>query len=229
VSKSNAWETALLQHLFQNANVANVGDATGLRGSSAAGNLYISLHTADPGEAGAQNTSEASYTGYARVAVARSGAAWDVTGNLASNLAAVSFPACTGGSNTITHFGIGTDSSGAGTLLYSGNLGTSNQGPFTAVAAGDLITIPGHSLIVDDRVAFYAAFGSSLPTGVTEGTLYWVKTVSGNDITVSATQGGATLDITAAGDGVAFKAATLAVSNGITPSFAIGALSVTEE
>ncbi len=229
MSKSNSWETLLLQHLFQNTAAANIGDAVGLRGSTAAGSLYISLHTADPAEAGAQATSEATYTGYARVAVARSAAAWDVTTDTASNLAAINFAACTAGSNTITHVGIGTDSSGAGTLLYSSNLGTSNQGPFTAVATGDLITIPGHTLIVDDRVAFYAAFGSGLPAGVTEGVIYWVKTVATNDITVSTTQGGAVLDVTAAGDGVAYKAATLAVSSGITPSFAIAALAVTED
>ena len=41
MSKSNAWETALLQHLFTNSDVANVGDATGLRGSSTAGSLYF--------------------------------------------------------------------------------------------------------------------------------------------------------------------------------------------
>jgi hypothetical protein len=112
--------------------------------------------------------------------------------------------------------------------LYKGPLGTVVQGPFTATTA-DVITIPGHSLAVDERVAFYPAFGSSLPTGITEGTIYWVKTVSGNDITISTTQGGATLDITAAGDGVAIEAASLAVSSGITPSFAIGTLVVNED
>ena len=78
MSKSNSWENALLLLMFNNSNVANVGDATGLRGSTVAGSLYISLHTADPGEAGDQTTNEIAYTGYARVAVARSGAAWTV-------------------------------------------------------------------------------------------------------------------------------------------------------
>jgi hypothetical protein len=82
----------------------------------------VSLHTADPGEAGAQNTSEVSYTGYARQAVARSGAGWTVSGSNASNAAAVAFGPCTAGSATITHFGIGTASSGAGVLLFKGAL-----------------------------------------------------------------------------------------------------------
>ena len=63
MSASNSFETSLLQHILQNADIANIGDATGLRGSTTAGNLYIALHTADPGEAGNQGTSEANYTG----------------------------------------------------------------------------------------------------------------------------------------------------------------------
>lgn len=122
MSKSNSWENSLLLLLFNNTNVANVGDATGLRGSATAGSLYLSLHTADPGEAGDQTTNETSYTSYARVAVARSGAGFTVTGNSVSPAATVSFPACTGGTATITHFGIGTASSSTGVLLYKGTV-----------------------------------------------------------------------------------------------------------
>ena len=122
MSKSNAWETALLQLLFNNTNAANIGDATGLRGSSTAGSLFVSLHTADPGEAGDQTTSETSYTSYARVAVARSGSGWTITGNSVSPASTISFPACTGSTATITHFGIGTASTGTGVLLYKGTV-----------------------------------------------------------------------------------------------------------
>lgn len=125
MSATNSFETALLSLIFENANAANIGDATGLRGSTTAGSFYISLHTADPGETGDQTTSEAAYTSYARVAVARSTAGWTVSGNSVSNDAAISFPACTGGSATCTHFGIGTDASGVGNLLLSGALGSS--------------------------------------------------------------------------------------------------------
>lgn len=111
-----------LKHLFQNAAITLVGDAAGLLPSAAAGSLYVSLHTASPGVGGDQTTSEATYTSYARVAVARSAAGWTVAAGVASNAAAVAFPQCTGGTNTITHAGIGTDSSGAGKLLYSGAL-----------------------------------------------------------------------------------------------------------
>ena len=122
MSMSNALETALLALLFENTSAANIGDATGLRGSTTPGSFYIGLHTADPGEAGAQNTSEATYTGYARVAVARSTSGWTTTGNTVANDAVITFGACTAGSSSVTHFSIGSDASGAGNLFLSGAL-----------------------------------------------------------------------------------------------------------
>lgn len=125
MSKTNSLENSWLLLLLNNTNIASVGDGTGLRGSSTAGSVYVSLHTSDPGEAGSQTTNEAAYGGYARVAVARSGSGWTVTDNSAVNAAAIEFPACTSSSATVTHFGIGTDSSGAGVLLYKGALTSS--------------------------------------------------------------------------------------------------------
>lgn len=120
MSKPNAFETALLNLVFANQNIANIGDATGLRGSTTAGSLYVSLHTADPGEAGDQSTNEISYTGYSRVAVSRSGG-FTVSGNQVNPAAAVNFGQMTGGTGgTATHFGIGVASAGATLLLYKG-------------------------------------------------------------------------------------------------------------
>lgn len=141
MSMSNALESALLSLLFENANAANIGDATGLRGSTTAGVFYIALHTGDPGEAGAQNTTEANYTGYARVSVARSTAGWGVSGNTVTNDAAVTFGLCTAGSSTCTHFSIGSDASGAGNLFLSGALTGSlavTAGITPSFAAGQL-------------------------------------------------------------------------------------------
>jgi hypothetical protein len=120
VSKSNAFENGLLLLVFNNTALTLIGDAAGLLPSATAGSLFVSLHTADPGEAGDQTTSEIAYTSYVRVAVARSGAAWVVTANSVSPAAVIPFPAGTGGSGTATHFGVGTATSGAGKLLYSG-------------------------------------------------------------------------------------------------------------
>lgn len=123
MSASDAFENDLALLLFNNTALALIGDAAGLQPSAAAGNLYVSLHTGDPGEAGDQTTNECDYTSYARVAVARSGAGWTVAGDNAANAAAVTFPACTGGDvDLATHFGIGTDSAGVGLLICSGAL-----------------------------------------------------------------------------------------------------------
>ena len=94
--------------------------------SSPVTNLYLSLHTADPGPSGNQTTSEAAYTSYARVAVARTSGGWTVTVSghttTVSPVADITFPAATGGSETELYAGIGTASSGSGYLLWSGIL-----------------------------------------------------------------------------------------------------------
>lgn len=144
MSFSNAMENGLLELIFKNTNFANIGDVTGLRGASTAGSVYLSLHTADPGEGGDQTTSECNYTNYARVAVARSGSGWVVTANSASPAANVDFPACGGGSNTATYFGVGTASSGSGVLLGSGAISPSiaiSSGVTPRITTASAITI----------------------------------------------------------------------------------------
>ena len=122
MSMTNAAEAALLDLVFLNTDWANIGDAAGLQNSAAAGSFWISLHTADPAETGTQSTSEASYTGYARVAVNRTAGGWTRSTSTVSNTALVQFAQCTAGSSTVTHFGIGTDSTGAGKLVFKGAL-----------------------------------------------------------------------------------------------------------
>ena len=119
MSKGNTFENDLLKLIFNATTIANIAiNAT----SSPLTVLWVSLHTADPGEAGAQNTSEATYGGYARVSVARTTAGWTVTNNSVSPVATISFPAATSGTNTITHAAVGTASSGAGKILYKGTV-----------------------------------------------------------------------------------------------------------
>jgi len=117
MSKSDAFENALLKLILNGSGIANLADNAA---NSPAATLYLSLHTADPGEAGTQSTSEVTYTGYARAAVQRSATGWTVTGNVANLTSAISFPAGTGGSGTAGYFGVGTAANGAGVLLYSG-------------------------------------------------------------------------------------------------------------
>ena len=141
MSASTAFETNILKLIFQNIDLANVGDAAGLQNSAAAGVFYISLHTADPGEGGDQTTNETNYGGYARVSVARTSGEWAVTADTADNVNPVAFPACSSGSGTITHFGIGSDATLAGNLFFSGQLGTPlavSTGITPSFAAGTL-------------------------------------------------------------------------------------------
>lgn len=143
MSKSNTFENDLLLLLFNNTNISNFGDATGLRGTSAAGSLYLALHTADPGEAGDQTTSEVAYTSYARKAVARSGAEFSVSGNQVSLVNNQDFPPGTGGSGTATHWSIGTAASGAGRILYKAALSPSivcGNGVTPRINAGAMAT-----------------------------------------------------------------------------------------
>lgn len=139
MSATNAFENGILSLVFENANYANVGDATGLRGSSTAGVFYISLHTADPAETGDQTTSESAYTNYARQSVARSTAAWTVASGTVDNDAAITFPACGVTGSTVTHFAAGTDVSGAGNRLMNGTSSLIiNNGITPAFAIGAL-------------------------------------------------------------------------------------------
>ena len=142
MSKANAFENDLLKLIFNGTAIADIAenDAT-----SPLTNLYVSLHTADPGEAGDQTTSEATYTSYARVAVARTTGGWTVTANSVSPVASIDFPAATGGTNTITHFAVGTASSGAGKLLYSGTVT-----PNIAVSSGVTPKLTTASTITED-------------------------------------------------------------------------------
>lgn len=142
MSKSNAFENSLLKLIFNATAIANLADNAA---TSPLTNLYVSLHTADPGEAGDQSTSEATYTGYARVAVLRTTGGWTVTNNSVSPVANIDFPNCTGGTNTITYFGVGTASSGAGVLYYSGTVS-----PSISVSSGVTPRLTTASTITED-------------------------------------------------------------------------------
>src|ERR1043166_3386447 len=147
MSKSDTFENDLMLLIFQNTNIANIGDATGVRGSSTAGSLWWSLHTADPGETGTAVTNETAYTGYARIAAARSSAGFTVSGNTVSPPSDVDFGECTASpGGALTHFGVVNTSSGAGKLLYSGTL-TPNVTMATGVIPG--IKASGSSITED--------------------------------------------------------------------------------
>ena len=118
MSKGNTFENDFLKLIFNGTAIADLAEDDS---SSPATTLTVALHTGDPGEAGDQTTSEVSYTGYARVAVARTTGGWTVTNNSVSPVAAITFGNMTGGSGgTVTHWSVGTGTSDK--LLYSGTV-----------------------------------------------------------------------------------------------------------
>lgn len=107
-----------LLKLYLNATaIANIADNAA---SGPLTNIEVSLHTSSPGLTGDQTTNEAAYTSYARVAVARTSGGWTITNNVANPVAAITFPAATGGSETETFMGLGSAHSGAGVLYWYG-------------------------------------------------------------------------------------------------------------
>lgn len=119
MSMADSLENALLLLLFNATTFANVAiNAT----SSPITNVEVGLHTSDPGEAASQTTNEITYTSYARVAVARTSGGWTITANSVSPVAAITFPAGTGGSGTATHFLVGSAHTSTGVAWFSGTI-----------------------------------------------------------------------------------------------------------
>jgi hypothetical protein len=135
MGKSATYDNALLLLLFEASAIAGIAvNAT----SGPLTSLYIALHTADPnitagsGTLGTQNASEISYTGYARVAVARTSSGFTVTAASCSPVASITWPASTGGTGgTAAFWSIGAASTGATAFYYSGAIS-----PTIAVSSG---------------------------------------------------------------------------------------------
>lgn len=137
-------EQEILDLLFLNLAFDNIGDATGIPAAGTAGNFECSAHTgAALTDSAIQTTQEATYTSYARVddaSTARAGSAWTVLTGTVDNDLAITFPAATGGSETLTSFGLGSDISATELWIY-GTLGSSlavSDGITPEFSAGDL-------------------------------------------------------------------------------------------
>ena len=116
MSMTNSFETNLLELLFNNSELPKIGDSSGLQPSGADGNFYVALFTTAPTES--TGGVEADYTGYSRIAVARTSSGWTISGNEASNTAKITFAECESGSNSIEAFGILTGTTNDDLLWY---------------------------------------------------------------------------------------------------------------
>jgi len=246
MSMGNAHEEAFLRLLFLNSVVASGpydsfgASGTALRASLTAGDLIVAIHDGDPGEAGTQATNEIAYTGYARVARARSAqtdgttSGWDIqTPSSIHNNGEVSFGlrTNTGAAEVASHFSVGQDASGAGDYYFSAPLGLENSKPFALDdTTNDDFVCPTHGYSADDQVAFITVVGDALPTGVTEGTVYYVMTtgLATDTFRISASAGDVSpVAVTAVGSGRVQKLLTQSIIKNNTPRFADGALTVT--
>lgn len=141
MSKGDTFENDLLKLIF---NATTINDLAENDTTSPATTLTVALHTADPGEAGTQSTSETAYTGYARQTVARTTGGWTVTGNSVSPVANIDFPECTASpGGAITYFSVGTGVSNK--LLYSGTVS-----PNITMAVGVIPRLKTTSTITED-------------------------------------------------------------------------------
>lgn len=206
MSISDYLEAAILNEVLRNTNLAAVAT------------VYLSLHTADPADTGG---SEVVGGSYARQAVAFDAPAAGVCVNSAAEEFA-SMPAV-----TVTHIGLWDDVA-AGNLLWSGPIGGASFRAFSATNVGDLFTSAAHGYVDTDRVIVTAepTAGLSLPTGVVEGTLYYVVTATADTFQLSATSGGAAITLTSDGNGLCVKVSPGQVLVGQTFRIAAGALSV---
>lgn len=110
MSMSNATENQTLKMHLQGVDPAYRAGTT----------QYLALFTADPGETGSL-AAEATYTGYARVALTKA-TAWTDGGSSFTNANLVQFGACTAGTSAITHFAVVDTASGAVAQMISGAL-----------------------------------------------------------------------------------------------------------
>ena len=142
MSKGNTFENDLLKLIFNATPIDYIADNAA---TTPLTDLYVSLHTTDPGEAGDQTTGECTYGGYARVSVARTSSGWTILNNSVSPNALIQFPAATSGTQTAAYAAIGTHSTGTGKVLYKGALT-----PTVAISTGVIPFLSQASAITED-------------------------------------------------------------------------------
>ena len=98
---------------------------------------YVALFTSNPAEDASGTEVSTSGTAYARQSVT-----FTVSGNTASNSAAIEFPTATASYGTVTHVGVFDASSGGNLIAYAA-LTTSK-----AIDTGDVMRIPASDLDV---------------------------------------------------------------------------------
>lgn len=149
----------------------------------AEGTTHLSAHTAF------SSTGANEVTGgtpaYARKAVtygAPSGAAKALSASATFDIPA---------STTVRFIGRWTALSGGTFLGMEANGG--NEAEFSVDLTADTVLEPGHGRAADSKIVFY---GDTVPTGLVEGTVYFVRNPTTDTYQVGATAGGAAINLT---------------------------------
>lgn len=225
-----AFTTSALTNFFNLLYNATAWTSIAQNSGSPATIFYLSLHNSDPGISGSQSTSETAYTNYVRFPLNRNSGGMTVGSSPITNMTntgSISFNQCTGGSDILTHIGIGLSVSGAGTLLQAIPVGPGPQLEFTCTQASPgVIQTFGAALAVNSRVSVYATQTNQLASGLTQGTVYYVgQSLGSGTYSLSTTPGNANpVNTAGSGGGVLVVQATLSVSNGVTPTFPAGSI-----
>ncbi len=159
---------------------------------------WMSLHSAHPGETGANELAGGSY--------ARQSTAFDASASgVAQNTSIETFTGIDGAPNEIGYLGF-FDAVTTGNFLWYAPLG-GTPATFTAEDTGDLFTSYGHGMVDTDRLFVTAWPGSALPTGAAEATDYYVISATTDTFQISLTEGGAAVALTSDGEGIAYAVA----------------------
>ncbi|MDP9144092.1 MAG: hypothetical protein M3N43_05265 [Actinomycetota bacterium] len=163
---------------------------------------HIGIHQlTDPGTSTNANSGEATggSPAYARQAVTWASASGRVKGN--SGTLTFDVPAGTYGFFTLWNASSGNSGNYRGHIPFGGSNALRGFFSVDSTLANDQLLSKSHGLADGDRVLLYNVFSEALPTGLTEGSAYYVVSSTSDTFKVSTTLGGSAVDITGVGGG----------------------------
>lgn len=195
------------------------------------GDLFAGLFTVSPTADAGTGGTEVSGGAYARQTLTRATGTWAAaSAGTTSNSNAITFPVATANWGRVLTLGL-WDASTAGNLLRVVPLITGSYKNFAVTdTTNDDIECPAHGFVANDVVRFFPV-GGTLPTGISFDTRYFVIStgLTTDAFRVSTSQGGAAVNITAAGAGEVAKDASFDVVTNSQLSFAAGQLVITDD
>jgi hypothetical protein len=176
--------------------------------------LYASLHSAYS----ASGANELTGGSYARLAVT-----WSSAASNSKALSGTPYNFAAPASSTVGFVGY-WDALTTGNFQAMFPAGNATGYAFAAPSATSTLLAPGSAYASLQPVCVFATGGSSLPSGLTAGTIYYVKSPSGDSFQLSATSGGSAITLSGDGSGLV-QAITTEIFSG-AGTYALSAQSV---